>query len=200
MTNNILFATAKNMVTDLNGLANVFNAENASANGLTVLYSTEMDDRKRARRAIYDITRMLRGEIKTGVTCNALPSEIATAVNGLKLNKQNTDFCTDKTNGDGVLTIDCNDFHAYMWRAAAPAEKTATTEKTDATDTATEKPAKKTAAKPTAATVKQYRCKNLPANRAALTNAMVLYTETGDFLAFETDAKTLKQTKIKTVK
>jgi len=198
------------MVENVATLENVWNAETAAANGLEIVTSWTVDDRKRARRQIYDLTRMLRGEIANGVNMDAIPAEIANVTNGKKLDKSNTDFGTNKTANklhpvidDGILSIMCDGLNAYCWRACAPVEKPAKTDKTAATDTATGKPAKpatKTAAKTTAATVKQYRCKNLPANRAALTNAMVLYTENADFLTFETDAKTLKQTKIKTVK
>lgn len=207
MTTNIYFATAKNMVENVATLANVWNAETAAANGLEIVTSWTADDHKRARRQIYDLTRMLRGEIANGVNLDAIPAEIANVTNGKKLDKSNTDFGTNKTANklrpivdDGILSIMCDGLNAYCWRACAPVEKPTKTDKTAATDTATEKPAKKNTTKTTAATVKQYRCKNLPANRAALTNAMVLYTEMGDFLTFETDAKTLKLTKIKTMK
>jgi len=210
MTTNIYFATSKNIVENVANLTNVWNAETAADNGLEIVTSWTADDRKRARRQIFDLARMLRGEIANGANLGAIPAEIANVTNGKKLGKSNVDFGTNKTANklhpvidDGILSIMWDGLNAYCWRACAPVEKPAKTGKTAATDTATGKPAKpatKTAAKTTAATVKQYRCKNLPANRAALTNAMVPYAENADFLIFETDAKTLKQTKIKTVK
>jgi len=63
------------MVENVATLENVWNAETAAANGLEIVTSWTVDDRKRARRQIYDLTRMLRGEIANGLNLGAIPAE-----------------------------------------------------------------------------------------------------------------------------
>jgi len=142
METNIIFATS---VAPVN--AETLNTvENAVQNGLTIVYNLPCNDRKRARRAIYDLCRMLRGEIATGKNMAAVPAEIRIATAGVKITKQNANFGTNKTKtathpiiDDGILSIDLGEKYAYCWRATETAIETATETATETTiETATE--------------------------------------------------------------
>lgn len=208
MFTNVIFATTAKRIND-NDFANMknFNAANCAENGLDVIWSSLMPDFKRARRGIFDVCRLLRGDIKTGKTFATVPETISNTVGNVE--RGALYFDGNEHNSTGVMEIDLGGKYAYMWRslvatandnliidksiqtataeqitAANTALLTAATE-TDKTDTdkteTTAKPANKTTRKPTAKPANvatEYKCKNTAANRSILTNAAILYTET----------------------
>lgn len=227
MFTNILFATTAKRVSD-NDFTNMknFNAANATENGFSVVWSSVMPDWKRARRGIFDVCRLLRGDIKTGKTFAAVPETISKTVGNVDKNVIYFDGNDHKSTG--VLEIELsNKQFAYMWRTTGAigvqnlvvdkSIQTATAEQINAANTAllTQKTDEKTTDektdgktdKKTAKTTTKtdtaahgYKCKNTAANRSILTNAGIIYTDGGEFLTYTTDAKTAKTLKIKTVK
>lgn len=115
MKTSIVIATSSNVYDNYN-VVNTITPTTAHDNGMNVLGTWPAPDRKRARRGLFDVCRMLRGDIATGKTFAAVPAVVNAVTRGVK--RGDVYFDGDNGASTGVLDVTLIDgkTHLYGWR------------------------------------------------------------------------------------